>query len=91
MLVFIKGEKRILELQVTSCSDDNFVISTAKVDLTKNNEIVVQLPILIKEKSINVTIDTADLNVGYYNLVVTYSVNEEILKRKFEVEIAYEY
>ena len=42
---------------------------------------------MIEEHSITITLDTSTLDAGYYNLVITYSIGAETMKRKFEVEI----
>ena len=87
-MLFIKGEVRKIDMIVTSCNDDkNFEIATAKVELYKGCNLISELPKMIEEQSITITLDTSTLDAGYYNLVVTYSIGPEIMKRKFEVEI----
>lgn len=86
-MLFIKGEVRKIDMIVTSCDDENFEIATAKVELYKNCEMISELPKMIEEQSITITLDTSTLDAGYYNLIITYSIGAETMKRKFEVEI----
>ena len=87
-MLFIKGEVRKIDMIVTSCNDDeNFEIATAKVELYKGCNMISELPKMIEEHSITITLDTSTLDAGYYNLVITYSIGAETMKRKFELEI----
>ena len=87
-MLFIKGEVRKIDMIVSSCSgDENFEIATARVELYRNCEMISELPKTIEKQSITITLDTSTLDAGYYNLVVTYSIGAETMKRKFEVEI----
>lgn len=87
-MLFIKGEVRKIDMIVSSCNEnENFEIATAKVELYKNCEMISELPKMIEEHSITITLDTSALDAGYYNLVITYSIGAETMKRKFEVEI----
>ena len=86
-MLFIKGEVRKIDMIVTSCDDEYFEIATAKVELYKNCEMISELPKMIEKHSITITLDTSTLDAGYYNLVITYSIGTETMKRKFEVEI----
>lgn len=87
-MLFIKGEVRKIDMIVSSCNgDENFEISTAKVELYRNCEMISELPKTIEKQSITIILDTSTLDAGYYNLVVTYSIGAETMKRKFEVEI----
>lgn len=87
-MLFIKGEVRKIDMIVSSCNEnENFEIATAKVELYKNCEMISELPKMIEEHSITITLDTSALDAGYYNLVITYSIGSETMKRKFEVEI----
>lgn len=87
-MLFIKGEVRKIDMIVSSCSgDENFEIATAMVELYRNCEMISELPKTIEKQSITITLDTSTLDAGYYNLIVTYSIGAETMKRKFEVEI----
>lgn len=87
-MLFIKGEVRKIDMIVSSCSgNENFEISTAKVELYRNCEMISELPKMIEKQSITITLDTSALDPGFYNLLITYSIGSETMKRKFEVEI----
>ena len=86
-MLFIKGEVRKIDMIVTSCNNENFEISTAKVELYYNCKILMELPKTVEKQSITITLDTSSLETGYYSLVITYSVGAETMKKKFDLEI----
>lgn len=87
-MLFIKGEIRKIDMIVTSCNgDENFEISTAKVELYRGCNLISELPKMIEKQAITITLDTSALDLGFYNLLITYSIGSETMKRKFEVEI----
>lgn len=86
---FFKGEVRKMVMTATcDCgNDDNFIISTATVELVKKDEII-GLPITYDSqgKKISFIIDTSNLS-GYYKLIIRYVINEETLIKKIEVSV----
>ncbi|RHM59646.1 hypothetical protein [Coprobacillus sp. AF33-1AC] len=88
-LNFISGEIRKLIMTV-SCDDEicnDFIISTAKAELLDKDK-ATDLSINISKdgKEIGIIIDTTGLQ-GYYQLLITYSINDEVLKKRMDVRI----
>ena len=81
----LKGEKRSVVMSIVS--DDDFKISTATVEVVKRCDTVLQIPCTISEHDIAFSIDSGDLEKGYYEIVVTFSIGPEIIKRKTELQI----
>lgn len=88
-LRFYSGEVRKLVMEVSCDCDEDFVISTAKAELIKSEEEAVELPLEIDSdgKKLAVIIDTSNLK-GYYKLELSYSINEETLKKKLDVRVS---
>lgn len=89
-LEFLSGEIRKLIMKVT-CDDEvcnDFIISTAKAELI-NKSLTKEVGINIAEsgKEIGILIDSTELSRGNYQLIITYSINDEILKKRLDVRI----
>lgn len=93
-LEYYQGEvRKIVMLSSCECKDDfvindDFIISTAEAELIKGTEEPINLPleIDINGKKLAAIIDTSKLK-GYYKLFFTFSINEEVLKRKLDVKV----
>lgn len=81
----LKGEKRSVVMSIVS--DMDFTISTATVEIHKRSEVISNIPCTISEHDISFSIDSNDLERGYYEILVTFSIGPEILKRKTELQI----
>ena len=88
-LKFLQGEVRKLVMEVSCDCDEDFIISTAKAELIKSDEEIIELPLHldIDCKKLAVIIDTNNLD-GYYKLLITYDINDETLKKKLDVRVS---
>lgn len=86
-MLLLKGEKRAVVMSIVSADDVQFEVSTATVEITKRNEVIETIPCTISEHDISFSIDSADMEKGYYEILVTFSIGPEILKRKKELQI----
>lgn len=86
-MLLLKGEKRSVAMSITSADGVEFEISTATVELTKRSEVIEKIPCMIDDHKISFSIDSANLEKGYYEILVTFSIGPEILKRKKELQI----
>lgn len=85
-MLLLKGEKRSVVMSVVS--DAEFTISTASVEIKKRCEVVSNIPCTISEHDISFSVDSSELEKGYYEIEVTFSIGPEIIKRKTELQIA---
>lgn len=86
-MLLIKGEKRSIVMSIVSSDDVDFEISTATVEIQKRCKTISNIPCTISEHDISFSIDSTELEKGYYEIVVTFSIGPEIIKRKKELEI----
>lgn len=84
----LKGEKRSVVMSIVSSDDIEFEISTATVEIQKRCEVISNIPCTISGHDISFSVDSSELEKGYYDIEVTFSIGPEILKRKTELEIA---
>lgn len=86
-MLLLKGEKRSVVMSVVSSDDVDFEISTATIEIKKRCEVISNIPCTISEHDISFSVDSSELEKGYYEIEVTFSIGPEILKRKTELQI----
>lgn len=84
---FIKGELRRITYLVKSRNDRNFSIETCEVELFHENELIAKLNVEINGHEVNFVIDTSALENIYYSAVITFRINEEIVKKKMNFKV----
>lgn len=87
---YIITNKPTIRFKVT-CDDEvcnDFIIYTAKAELI-NKSLTKEVGVNIAEsgKEIGILIDSTELPQGNYQLIITYSINDEILKKRLDVRI----
>lgn len=84
---FIKGELRRITYLVKSRTDRNFSIETCEVELFHENELIAKPNVEINGHEVNFVIDTSELENIYYSAVITFRINEEIVKKKMNFKV----
>lgn len=84
---FIKGEVRKLTYELTSKEYKDFDISYAEVEIIDHNKVISKLDVQIINHTVNFVVDTNNIAVGSYAIMITCHINEEVLKNKVNMEV----
>lgn len=84
---FIKGELRRITYLVKSRTERNFSIETCEVELFHENELIAKPCVEINGHEVDFVIDTSSLEHSYYSAIITFRINEEIVKKKMNFEV----
>ena len=83
---FIKGEKKYVQFLISSKKKEPIIITDATFTLTRNGEIVLYGECEIKDSTLLVLLDP--VNIGSYQLEVTYTIPPEIRKVRCIVNVS---
>ena len=83
---FIKGEKKYIQFLISSKKKEPIIITDAAFTLTRNGEVVLNGACEIEDSTILVLLDP--INVGSYQLEVTYTIPPETRKARCMVNVS---
>ena len=83
---FIKGEKKYIQVLISSKKREPIIITSATYTLTRNNEVVISGDCDIEDSTLLVLLDP--VNVGSYQLEVTYTIPPETRKVRCMVDVS---
>lgn len=86
-LKIIQGEKRALVFSIHSKKDEDFIIRDSSVEVIKNGTSIDTPICTISDHEISFMIDSTDYVSGFYNVILTYTVADELMKAKFALEV----
>lgn len=86
-LNFIKGELRKITYHVKSKKNENFTIESCDVEIFNENVSIMKLHSDINGNEITFIIDTSLLESNYYAAIITFKINEEIIKKKMNFTV----
>ena len=83
---FIKGEKKYVQFLISSKKKEPIIITSATYTVTHNGEMVTSGDCEIDGSTILVLLDP--LNIGSYQLEITYTIPPEIRKARCEIDVS---
>ena len=82
---FIKGEKKYIQILISSKKKEPIIITSATYTLTRNNEVVISGDCEIKDSTLLVLLDP--VSIGSYQLEVTYTIPPETRKVRCVIDV----
>lgn len=82
---FIKGEEKYIQFQISSKKKEPIIITGATYILARNNEVVASGDCTIEDSTVLVLLEL--VNVGSYQLEVTYTIPPETRKVRCVIDV----
>ena len=82
---FIKGEKKYIQILLSSKKKEPVIITSATYTLTRNDEVISSGDCEIEDSTLSVLLEP--VNVGSYQLEVTYTIPPETRKVRCVVDV----